>query len=73
MRTRRIRRSSLVAAVVVAGGVIGVQVHASPATDAAAKHCGVWRWSVKTLSDPGASDVTFQLAVNRVDYVGMGR
>jgi len=59
--------------VVVAGGLIGVQVHASPATDAAAKHCGVWRWSVKTLSDPDASDVNATPVAHTVNYLrGLG-
>src|SRR5713226_5429537 len=36
-----------------------VLLWALPAASAPADRCGVWRWDVKTLSDPDASQVNF--------------
>jgi hypothetical protein len=39
--------------------VLVLSWQAAPAAETAADQCGVWRWSVKTLSDPAADSVNF--------------
>jgi hypothetical protein len=55
----------ILAASLVATATSGVVVLGSPNL-AGATSCGVWRWDVKTLSDPDRTSVDFHAQLARV-------
>ncbi len=64
---RRASRSSALLSLLLALALWVVPIARAP--EAAAASCGVWRWDVKTLSDPDRRDVDFTAQATRIDHL----
>lgn len=64
---RRASRASALLSLLLALALWVVPIASAP--EAAAASCGVWRWGVKTLSDPDRRDVDFNAHATRIDHL----